>query len=222
MLRVGSWSTTAGCGGTAADTPTSRTECDLLPWASGPWARPGEVCFSCRDRRNEVDTALPAEPGGRCDCRRRRLVDHAGGGRVMAERAEVELEVVKRELFALREALEASRDDAAAAGRRAAAERQGEIEQLQDAITALRAEMVRQRDDLLAALQATERDNAAEVEQLRDAVVAARRHADELRQQHDAALTQQVQQFETERRHLHGTITELRRRLETMTPDAQR
>ena len=77
--------------------------------------------------------------------------------------------------------------------------------------------LIRQREELLAALRATERDNAAEADQLRDAVVAARRHADDLQQRHDASLTQQLQQFETERRDLHETITELRRRLEITT-----
>ena len=140
----------------------------------------------------------------------------------MAEEAEVELEAVKREVLALRDALEAACDRAAAAGQRANAERKGEIDQLQAVITALRAEMIRQREELLAARQSADRDNAAEAAQLREAVVAARRHADDLQQQHDTALSQQLQQFETERRDLHGTITELRRRLEVTTMDDHR
>ena len=140
----------------------------------------------------------------------------------MAEVAEVELEAVKREVLALRDALEAACEEAGAAGQRADAERKGEIDQLQAVITALRAEMIRQREELLAALQAAERDNAAEAEQLREAIVAARRHADEVQLQHDVALAEQSQRFETERRDLHATITELRHQLENTTSDGHR
>lgn len=140
----------------------------------------------------------------------------------MAEVAEVELEVAKREVLALRDALEAACEEAAAADQRANAERKGEIDQLHAMITALRVEMIRQREELLAALQSAERDKAAEVEQLREAVVAARRHADEVQQQHDVAVSQQSQQFETERRNLHATITELRHRLENTISDGHR
>jgi len=144
------------------------------------------------------------------------------GGLSMVEAAEVELEAVRGDVFALRGALEAGRDEAAAAEQRAHAEHRAEIDQLRSTITALRDEMIRQREELLAALQGAERDGAAEAAQLRAAVVAARRHADDLQQQHDLTLAQQAQGFDIERRELHDTITELRRRLEITTSDDHR
>ena len=56
----------------------------------------------------------------------------------MAETVEMELDAAKREVLALRDALEAAQDEAAAAGQRAHAEHQGEVDHLKAAITALR------------------------------------------------------------------------------------
>jgi chromosome segregation ATPase len=140
----------------------------------------------------------------------------------MAEAKELELEATKGDVRALRTALEAATQAADAAMQRAKAEHKDEIDQLHGAITGLREQMIRQRAELLAALQAAERDAAAEAAQLREAVVAARHHADDLRRQHDLTLAQQTQRFETERRELHATITELRRRLEMTAPGDHR
>ncbi len=133
----------------------------------------------------------------------------------MADTTELELEALKSDVRALRTALETARAEAANAEQRAGAEHQSVIVDLRATITALRDQMTQQREELLAAVQAVERDGAAEAEQLRRAVIAARRHADETQQQHDGALARQSQQFDTERRELHDTITELRLRLET-------
>lgn len=140
----------------------------------------------------------------------------------MVQGAEVELEAVRGEVLALRAALEAARDAAAAADHRSNHEHKAEIDQLRMTITALRDEMIVQREKLLAALHAAERDGAADAEQLRLAVVAARQHADDLQQQHDLTFAQQAQRFDIERRELHDTITELRRRLELTTSDDHR
>ncbi len=135
----------------------------------------------------------------------------------MSELTEVGLEATKRDVLALREALEAASDEADTALQRAHAERKGEVDQLQAAITALREQMIRQREELLAGIQAAERVGAAEAAELRGAVVAARHHADELQRQHESTLARQTQSFDTERRELYATIAELRRRLEITT-----
>ena len=135
----------------------------------------------------------------------------------MAEATELELEATKDDVRALRTALEVAKQAADAAMQRAKAEHKDEIDQLHGAITGLREQMIRQRAELLAALQAAERDAAAEAAQLREAVVAARHHADDLQRRHDLTLDRQTQRFETERRELQATITELRRRLEITT-----
>lgn len=140
----------------------------------------------------------------------------------MVKGADVELEAVRGDVLALRGALEAARDAITATEQRSHAQHKGEIDQLRMTITALRDEMIVQREKLLAALHAAERDGAADTEQLRLAVVAARRHADDLQQQHDLRLAQQAQRFDIERRELHDTITELRRRLEITTSDDHR
>ncbi len=140
----------------------------------------------------------------------------------MAEAKELELEATKGDVRALRTALEAAAQAADAAMQRAKAEHKDEIDQLHGAITGLREQMIRQRAELLAALQAAERDAAAEAAQLREAVVAARHHADDLQRRHDLALDRQTQRFETERRELQATITELRRRLEMTAPGDHR
>jgi N-methylhydantoinase A/oxoprolinase/acetone carboxylase beta subunit len=129
---------------------------------------------------------------------------------------------MKGDVLALRAQLEAAWEQAAAAEQRALAARQDEIGQLRATITELREEMIRQREGYLATLQATERDGAAQAEQLRKAIVAARHHADELQRRHDLTLAEQTQRWATERRELHATITELRRRLETTTEDDRR
>lgn len=140
----------------------------------------------------------------------------------MAETAGAQLEMLKREVRAMRDSLEAAGEEAAAAEQRANAEHKAEIDHLQATIAALRAEMIRQRDELLDAVQAAQRDGASQAEHLREAVVAGRRQADDLKLRHDSALAQQTQQFESERQELHATITELRRRLEiTATEDAR-
>ena len=140
----------------------------------------------------------------------------------MAEAKELELEATKGDVRALRTALEAAAQAADAAMQRAKAEHKDEIDQLHGAITGLREQMIRQRAELLAALQAAERDAATEAAQLREAVVAARHHADDLQRRHDLALDRQTQRFETERRELQATITELRRRLEMTAPGDHR
>jgi hypothetical protein len=140
----------------------------------------------------------------------------------MAETTDVELETVKGEIRAMRDSLEAAREAAVAAEQRANAEHRAEIDQLQATIAALRAEMIRQRDELLDAVHAAQRDGAAEAEHLREAVVAGRRHADDLKLQHDAALALLTQRFESDRRDLQNTITELRRRLEIATTEDDR
>ena len=173
----------------------------------------GEEPAVLRNSRNHADATVCGGHSSAMLCE---------GGSRMARTVEIELDAVKREVLALRDALEVARDEAAASVQRDDAEHQGEVDQLQAMITALRGEMVRQREELLAKLQAAERDHATDAEQLRDAVAAARRHADELQQQHEIALAQQLRQFETERRDLHDTIAELRRRLESTTSDARR
>ncbi len=140
----------------------------------------------------------------------------------MTKSAEVELEAVKNDVRALRDALEAAGREAAAAERRTDAERSREIGELQATIASLRDEMIRQREQLLATVHATERDGAAQADELRAAIVAARRHADELQQHHDSVLADQTQRFESERRELHDTISELRRRLELATAGDRR
>jgi predicted nucleic acid-binding Zn-ribbon protein len=140
----------------------------------------------------------------------------------MAEATELELEAMRSDVIALRATLEAAWEQVAAAEQRAHAARQDEIGQLRATITELREEMIRQREELLATVRAAERDAAAEAEQLRGAVVAARHHADDLQRRHDLDLNDQTQRFATERRELHATITELRRRLETTTEDNRR
>jgi predicted nucleic acid-binding Zn-ribbon protein len=140
----------------------------------------------------------------------------------MADTTELELEAMRSDVLALRAQLEAASEQAAAAEQRAHAARQDEIGQLRATITELREEMIRQREEALATVRAAERDAAAEAEQLRGAVVAARHQADDLQRRHDLALTEQTQRFATERRELQATITELRRRLETMTGDDRR
>ena len=139
------------------------------------------------------------------------------GGWHMVVTAEVELEAMRSDVLALRGALEAARQAAVTAEQRSHAEHKGEIDQLRLTISALRDEMIRQREELLAVHQTAERDSVADIEQLRLAVVAARRHADDLQQQHDLTLAQQAQRFDIERRELHDTIAELRRRLEIAT-----
>ena len=140
----------------------------------------------------------------------------------MSELKEVGLEATKSDVLALREALEAARDQADTALQRADAERKGEIDQLQAAITVLREQMIRQREELLAGIQAAERDGAAEAAELREAVVAARHRADELQRQHESTRAQQTESFDTERRDLQATIAELRRQLEITTPGDHR
>lgn len=140
----------------------------------------------------------------------------------MADATELELEAMKSDVLALRAQLEAVSEHAAAAEQRALAARQDEIGQLRATITELREAMVRQREEFLSTLRATERDAAAEAEQLRVAIVAARHHADELQRRHDLTLAEQTQRFATERRELHATITELRRRLESMSEEERR
>ncbi|MCU0261304.1 MAG: hypothetical protein MUE78_09815 [Ilumatobacteraceae bacterium] len=140
----------------------------------------------------------------------------------MTDTAATDPEALKGEVVALRRALEEAHAASVAAEQRAGAERQAELDELRATIVALRDEMIRQRDELGAALRTAQRDAAAEAEQLRRAVVAARHHADELHRQHALAAAEQAQRFDTERRELHDTITELRRRLESATPDHQR
>jgi hypothetical protein len=140
----------------------------------------------------------------------------------MADTEDVESGARTSDVLALRAALEAARAEADAATQRADARRKDEIDQLQATITALREEMIRQREELLAAQRAAERNGAAEATQLRAAVVAARHHADGLQHRHDLALAQQTRSFDAERRDLHATITELRRRLEITTSGDRR
>ena len=140
----------------------------------------------------------------------------------MGEGANAELEAVKGDVRALRHALEAARDEATTAAQRAHARASSRGRPAAGDDHRAREEMVRQHEDFLATQRAAERDEAAEVEQLRAAIVAARRQADELQQQHDATLAEQARRFDVERRELHDTITELRRRLETAAMEARR
>lgn len=137
----------------------------------------------------------------------------------MNEVAEFELDAMKAEMIALRNALEDAREAAVAAQRRAESEYRAEIEQLQATAAALRDAMVHQREEFTASLQAVERDGAAEAEQLREAIVAARKGADEAREHQELVAAQQKQRFDTERRELEDTIAQLRRMLERTTVD---